>query len=138
MNQSRDQTRAEAKSKQVILVIDDDFAVRNSLKFTLEVEGFEVRAYSTADELLNEDSLPPSSCLVTDYYMPAMNGMELVARLRDRRILIPAILITSLPSGNLRKRAAAAGVLIVEKPLLGSDLLDAICKAFDGHANPSS
>jgi two-component system, LuxR family, response regulator FixJ len=137
MNQSRNQTHAEARGRHVILVIDDDFAVRNSLKFTLEVEGFEVRTYPAADDLLNEDSLPPCSCLVTDYYMPMMNGMELVTRLRDLQISIPAILITSLPSENLRKRAAAAGVLIVEKPLLGSDLLDAIRKAFDGHAIPS-
>jgi two-component system, LuxR family, response regulator FixJ len=125
-------------ASHVILVIDDDYAVRNSLKFTLEVEGFKVRAYSDAQELLNEDSLPPSSCLVTDYYMPAMNGLELVAELRDRHMSIPTILITTLPSQDLRNRAKAAGIQIVEKPLLGSCLLDSIRKALDEHTKVSS
>jgi two-component system response regulator FixJ len=130
--------RAADGASHVILVIDDDYAVRNSLKFTLEVEGFKVRAYSDAQELLNEDSLPPSSCLVTDYYMPAMNGLELVAELRDRHMSIPTILITTLPSQDLRNRAKAAGIQIVEKPLLGSCLLDSIRKALDEHTKVSS
>ncbi len=127
------QLRPEKEAKQVVHLVDDDAGVENSLKFTLEVEGYEVRAYSSAHKLLNEDSLPTGSCLVTDYHMPAMNGLELVARLRDHRVSVPARLITSLPNENLRNRAAGAGISIVEKPLLDSRLLDAIRHAFDGH-----
>jgi FixJ family two-component response regulator len=123
----------EINHNHVILVIDDDHAVRNSLKFTLEVEGFKVRAYSDPRELLNEGSLPPFSCLVIDYYLPEMNGLELVAELRDRHISIPTILITTLPNQDLRNRAKAAGIQIVEKPLLGSCLLDSIRMALDEH-----
>jgi two-component system, LuxR family, response regulator FixJ len=126
------QSRSPETNKTVMLVVDDDPAVGNSLKFVLEVEGFQVRVFSSAEELLNEDSLPDASCLVVDYYMPQMNGLELVSHLRDRNVLIPAILITPAPSQNLRNRAAAAGVPIVEKPLLGSRLLDSIREAFDG------
>jgi two-component system response regulator FixJ len=108
-----------------------DPAVRDSLKFSLEIEGFAVRAYSSALDLLNEDSPPASSCLVVDYHMPMMNGLEVVAQLRGRHILIPAILITSHPNENLRNRAAAAGVQIVEKPLFSGPLLGSILKAFD-------
>jgi FixJ family two-component response regulator len=79
-------------AKHALLILDDDSAVRASLKFYLEIEGFEVSAYSSAHELLNEDSLPASSCLVVDYHMPTMNGLEVVAQLRDRHILNPAIL----------------------------------------------
>ena len=111
-------------AKRVILVVDDDSAVRSSLQFALEAEGFQVRAYSSAHQLLNQDSLPDSCCLVTDYHMPAMNGLELVAKLRDRHISIPAILVTSLPNENLRNRAAAAGISIVEKPVMDSRLLE--------------
>src|SRR5207247_1910487 len=74
------------------------------------------------------DSLPTASCLVTDYHMPAMNGLELVAQLRNRHVSIPAILITSLPNENLRNRAAAAGISLVEKPVLGSCLVDSILR----------
>jgi len=127
------QVRAAMNAKQVILVVDDDSAVRNSLKFMMEVEGFEVRAYANANELLNEDCLPDSSCLVVDYHMPAMNGLGLVAVLRDRLISIPAIPMTAHPDENMRKQAAAAGIPVVEKPLLGTRLLDWIREAFDGH-----
>jgi len=133
-----DQLRVAEACKSVMLVVDDDSAVRNSLRFILEVEGFQVRVYSSAEELLNEASLPDASCLVVDYHMPGMNGLELVAQLRGRDVLIPAILITPAPSENLRNRAAAAGVSIVEKPLLGSRLLDSIRMAFDGHTKSSS
>ena len=133
-----DPLRVAEACRNVMLVVDDDSAVGNSLKFVLEVEGFQVRVFSSAEELLNEDSLPDASCLVVDYYMPGMNGLELVAHLRDRNVLIPAILITPAPSDNLRNRAAAAGVPIVEKPLLGSRLLDSIRMAFDGHSKSPS
>jgi two-component system response regulator FixJ len=103
----------EANHNHIVLVVDDDSAVKNSLKFMIEVEGFEVNAYSSAHELLNEDSLPANSCLVTDYHMPDMTGLELVAQLRNRRISIPAILMTAHPTDNLRNRAAAAGISIV-------------------------
>jgi two-component system, LuxR family, response regulator FixJ len=129
--------RAADGASHVILVVDDDSAVRNSLKFMIEVEGFEVNAYSSAQELLNEDGLPANSCLVTDYHMPDMTGLELVDQLRDRQISIPAILMTANPTENLRNRAAAAGIPIIAKPLLGSRLLDAIRKALDGHTKAS-
>jgi two-component system response regulator FixJ len=132
------QSSAMVNAKHVVLVVDDDVAVRSSLKFTLEVEGFEVRAYSNAGDLLDDSSLDTANCLVTDYHMPAMNGLELVARLRDRHIQIPAILVTSVANENVRSRAAAAGVSIVEKPVLGNRLLDSISKAIDEHTKFSS
>jgi two-component system, LuxR family, response regulator FixJ len=69
--------------------------------------------------------------------MPAMNGLGLVAVLQDRLISIPTILMTAHPDENMRKQAAASGIPIVEKPLLGTRLLDSIREAFDGHLNSS-
>jgi FixJ family two-component response regulator len=131
------QLRSAANGRHVILVVDDDVAVRNSLKFLMEVEGFEVRAYANGNELLNEDSLPSSSCLVVDYHMPGIDGLGVVAVLRDRRILIPAILMTANPDENMRKQAAAAGIRIIEKSLLGTYLLDSVHEAFEGRFNSS-
>jgi FixJ family two-component response regulator len=68
--------------------------------------------------------------------MPVMNGLELLARLRDRGITIPAMVITSHPSHKLRERIAAAGVPLVEKPFLGNVLMDQIRDAFSTQAGP--
>jgi FixJ family two-component response regulator len=110
----------------VVIIVEDDPAVRNSLKFSLEIEGFDVRTYASGPDLLDAPDAYGASCLVVDQKMPEMMGLDLIAALRDRRISAPAILITSHPNALLRKRAAAANVSIVEKPLLGDALVDRI------------
>jgi CheY-like chemotaxis protein len=114
----------------LVIVVDDDVAVRNSLKFSLEVEGFAVRAHSGGIELLNDTELPRDGCLVIDQKMPGMNGLDLVAQLRARDVAVPVILITSSPTTALSERAAKAGVAIVEKPFLGTALVDRIRDLF--------
>jgi two-component system, LuxR family, response regulator FixJ len=125
-------------AKHVILVVDDDEAVRNSLRNMMESQGFEVCAFSNGHDLLNKASLPAIGCLIVDYHMPAMNGLELVSALRGRGASIPAILITGNPTKYVRDRAAAIAVLVVEKPQLGSYLLDCVRDAIAKHAQPLS
>lgn len=110
----------------IIAVVDDDAAVCSSLKFSLELEGFAVRIYGSGTELLATDMLAACSCFVIDQRMPAMSGMELIARLRARKIFAPAILIVSQPDATLRQRAALVGIPIVEKPLFGNTLVETI------------
>jgi FixJ family two-component response regulator len=110
----------------LVIVVGDDLAVRNSLKFWLEVEGLTVRSYVTGTELLAAGELARCDCLVIDEQIPATNGLRLVAQLRDRHFSAPVILVTSQPSLSLRDQAEKAGVPIVEKPLLGNGLLDTI------------
>jgi FixJ family two-component response regulator len=110
----------------LIIVVDDDKAVRDSLEFSLGIEGFTVRAYSSARELLEENRLPACHCLIIDQNMPEMSGISLILMLRAREITTPAILITTNPGAVLRERAAAAGLSIVEKPLLGPALVERI------------
>ena len=119
-----------------VLVIDDDSAVRSSLKFALEVEGFAVRTYPTGSDLLDEEDMPESGCVVADYHLPGMNGLDLLARLRDRKVSLPAILITTDPSAAVRGRAATAGVRLVEKPLLSDALFQGIRAALGEAARP--
>jgi len=67
-----------------------------------------------------------------------MNGLELVGALRGRGVSIPAILITSNPTEYVRDRAAAIAVLVVEKPRLGSYLLDCVREAVAKHTQSLS
>jgi two-component system response regulator FixJ len=121
-------------AKQVIFVVDDDEGVRNSIRRMMESEGFEVCAFSNGRDLLNEASLPEFGCLIVDYHMPAMNGLELVSALRGRGVSIPAILITGDPTKYVRDRAAAIAVLVVEKLQLASCLPDCVREAVAKHA----
>jgi FixJ family two-component response regulator len=121
-----------AASKRIVLVLDDDAAVRDSLKFSLEIEGFVVRTYSSAEDMLNDELLLVANCLIVDYHMPEMTGLEVVARLRDRRSSMPAILVTGRSDANIRGRAAAAGIALIEKPFRGTSLIDCVLAAVAG------
>jgi two-component system response regulator FixJ len=109
-----------------VAVVDDDPAVRNSLKFSLEIEGFAVDVFASAEELLHEKDLSHFSCLVVDQSMPGLNGLELVAKLHEQQNTTPVILVTTHPSKALVARAQEANVWIVEKPLLGNVLVERI------------
>ncbi len=110
-----------------VIVIDDDAAVRDSLKFALELEGLNVLLYGGGEVVLADLDLPAQGCLVVDYYMPAMDGVELIDQLRGRQVNLPAILITAKSTQDLRERAARSGVRqVLEKPLEDSMLMDSI------------
>jgi len=113
----------------IVVIVDDDPAVCNSLKFALELEGFVVRVFGSAAELFRAGGLEAYNCFIVDQRMSEVSGLDLIGQLRNRRIATPAILVTSHPSAALSARAAIANVPIVEKPLLGSALLDKIREA---------
>jgi two-component system, LuxR family, response regulator FixJ len=113
----------------IVTVVDDDPAVCNSLKFSLELEGFSVRAYGGGIELLRAADLAACDCFVIDQKMPSLSGLEVIAKLRGRHVEAPAILIISQPSVVLSVRAAKARVAIIEKPFLGNALVERIREA---------
>jgi FixJ family two-component response regulator len=101
-----------------------------SLKFALEIEGYSVHTYASAKALIADATRRKRGCLVLDYNLAEEDGLQVLAELRKRGVAMPAILITSNPGPRLRVRAAAASVSIVEKPLMGNTLIDAIRTAF--------
>ncbi len=111
----------------VVLVVDDDAAVRASLKFALEVEGFKVSLYDRASALLADTNLPKRACLVVDYRMPDIDGVELLERLRAVNVGFPAILISGRVSRPLRALAERLGfTAVLEKPLSDAALVETI------------
>jgi FixJ family two-component response regulator len=112
--------------RDIVVVIDEDTAVLGALRFALELEGFSVAGYRSASEFLDDGSLPSAGCLIVEFNLPDMTGLELVEALRRKDIRLPAILITTNPPRGLLKRAAAERIPIVEKPLLGDALVNAI------------
>ena len=113
-----------------VLIVDDDAAVRSALKFALEVEGLDVRLYDGPVALLADASLPDRGCLVIDYRMPVMDGLQLTDQLRARKVELPVILITGRVSDDLRRRAVRSGICqVLEKPLLNGTLVEGIRSA---------
>jgi FixJ family two-component response regulator len=113
-------------TRGIVVIVDDDPALCNALKFSLEIEGFAVRLYESGPQLLHDHELSDCSCLVVDEKMPGIGGIDLIVELRQRAFAAPAILMTSYPNAALARRAATINVPIVEKPLLNDVLLDLI------------
>jgi two-component system, LuxR family, response regulator FixJ len=110
----------------IIAIVDDDDAVRSSLQFTLEVDGFVVQAYSSAAEFLRSEEQAAYQCLIVDQNMPRMTGLELVANLREQGVKIPAILVSGRVTSALKRQASEADILVIEKPFLGNGLIESI------------
>lgn len=119
-----------AQSAGIVAVVDDDAAVRHALKFALEFEDLRVRLYDSAQALLADPELAGHGCLVIDYRMPGIDGLELVEALHGRGLTIPVIMITGRATTGMRARARRAGIIMVlEKPLSDGALSDAIRSA---------
>jgi two-component system, LuxR family, response regulator FixJ len=125
-----------SSAKPTVYVVDDDVGVLGSLRFLLETDGFQVRTFRSAAALLN--ARPTGvDCLVIDYKMPDMNGIDLVGQLRRNDIAAPVVLITGYPDDNISARAAAAGVEhVLLKPLLEESLVKHIRGAIHDAPSP--
>jgi two-component system, LuxR family, response regulator FixJ len=110
--------------KNGVAIVDDDHAVRDSLQFLLEIVGYRVETFASAAEFLKGEK-QRIACLILDYHMPEMTGLELAERIRADGASIPILLVTASPSSTILARAAEVGVnRVLEKPATEEDLLD--------------
>ena len=118
-------------SAPMLLLVDDDPAVRASLQFSLELEGFAVETFESGETLLAQAMLASPACLVLDYRLPGIDGLSLLGLLRERGETCPAVIITSNPTRSVRQRTTDAGAALIEKPLLSDGLTAAIRRLID-------
>jgi FixJ family two-component response regulator len=107
----------------MVVIVEDDVALLQALRFMLMSEGFRAEACETAEALLVLDLPPDNLCLVIDERLPGASGIAALATLRTRGVSAPAIVITTNPDDALRRAARRARGYIVEKPLVGDTLL---------------
>lgn len=114
-----------------VFVIDDDDAVRSSLRLLFKSYGLDAVMHASADDFLAGYDIARPGCLVLDVRMPGMSGLELQERLTARRSYHPPIIfITGHGDVQMAVRAVQAGAFdFVEKPFNDQDLLDRIQKA---------
>lgn len=111
-------------------MVDDDQAMRNSLKWLIESVGVQVESFASADEFLAEYQPGRSGCLVLDVRMPGMSGLDLQEYLVEHNIQIPAVIITGHGDVPMAVRAMKSGAIdFIEKPFNDEVLLDAIRRA---------
>ena len=109
--------------KPTILVLDDDVPVLSSLQFLLETHDFAVRTFRSGASMLDWATLHPSDCIVIDYKMPELDGLQVATQLRARGVATPVILVTGFPDDSIYIKAAAAGI---QQVLLKPDLEDSL------------
>lgn len=106
------------QSSATIFVVDDDLAVRDSLRALLESHDMEVKEYASAEAFLRDESRAENGCLILDNQMPGMSGLELLQELRKRNDSLPVVMITGNSDPLLRGRAEKAGALaVLDKPI---------------------
>ena len=116
--------------RRLVAVVDDDDAVRDSLRFLLEIAGHPVAAYASAAQFLLEAPIQELVCLVVDQHMPDQTGLQLVSSLRAQGIRLPVALITGSPSADLIRLARELDIVqVMEKPLDDDMLLEFIEQA---------
>ena len=117
-------------------VIDDDDAVRDSIRMFLANEGLEVRTYPSADAFIGVLGSAPAGCVVTDVRMPGMSGIELLAEIARLRLAMPVIVVTGHADVPLAVRAMKSGAVdLLEKPFKAADLIDAVWRALEVRRN---
>lgn len=111
---------------KLVHVIEDDDAMREAIVAVLEGAGYEVRAHAGADAFLRHDSPGTTGCVVSDYRLPGMDGMQLLAHLKSNSGL-PLVLITAHADIRLAVAAIKAGAVdFIEKPFDARSLIDGV------------
>jgi FixJ family two-component response regulator len=117
----------QTKEVLTVYIVDDDESVRTALSRLMRSAGIESRAYQSSERFLAEVRNEGHACILMDITMPRMNGMELVARLKEKGIAFPVIAVSARDDDETRRLARDLGVhFFLRKPVDDQALIDAI------------
>lgn len=116
--------------KPTVIVVDDDLSVRRALRMQLQVAGFNVLVFPSAESLLRVDFPTNDACLLLDIYMPGMSGIELCRSLAASGRRLPTVLMSGSDNALTRRvMSESEPVASLFKPFDQKVLLHAIRKA---------
>lgn len=129
---------AVTEQKPLVGVLEDDAAVRDSLRLMLERNGYSVQTFDLPNDFLLTKEIDRFNCLVLDFQLPGMDGLELLELLRLRAYSKPAIMIAAAdPQLESRMRKVGVGDLL-RKPIAPDTLLGALRGAIEGKSVDSA
>jgi len=115
-----------------VFIVDDDEAVRDSLRWLLEANGYRVRAYSSAETFLDEYDAAQIGVLIADVRMPGMNGLELQEQLIARNAPLPIVFITGHGDVPMAVSTMKKGAIdFLEKPFNEADLREIVARMLE-------
>ena len=118
--------------KPVVIVVDDDISVRESLELLIEAQGWQPEIFSTAQQFLAHPRTPAPCCLILDINLPDLSGLELQDRMAADRTVLPIIFITGYGDVPMSVKAMKAGAAeFLQKPFGEGVLLEAIRGAIE-------
>ena len=116
----------------MIVIVDDDELVRESLNGLMKAAGFQALTFASAEEFLNSGKQEQTACLIADIRMPGMSGLDLQSRLNKDKLRIPIIFITAQGDEKMRMQALRAGAVeFLAKPFDDDVLLDSVRAALN-------
>ncbi len=122
-----------------VFIVDDDDAVRSSLRLLLKSVGLPAIAYASATDFLSAWQPEQPGCLVLDVRMPGMSGLELQHELNRRGAIIPVIFITGHADIPMAVEAIQHGAFdFLQKPFRDQDLIDRVQRALTTDAQQRS
>jgi FixJ family two-component response regulator len=120
----------ELAETRVFAVIDDDESIRRAVGGLISSFGFAIEAFGSGEEFFLCGNPQGVACIVLDFYMPGMSGLEVQSRLVELGSRVPLIFMTACRDGRVRSRALAAGAVdFLYKPFSEEALLSGIRSA---------
>lgn len=117
--------------EKLVIVVDDDKEVRDSLLLLLESVGYLTAGHPTGEDFLAATYHGRNACVLLDYNLPGLDGLDILALARTAHTELPVILISGRAKAGTRRLAKDAGALdLLDKPLREDELLGAIDRAF--------
>ena len=134
-NERQSQTSADPKPQRedpVVYLVDDDPGIRSAIARLLRAAGLPTEAYASGTAFLAEADLNRRGCLLLDLHMPGMSGLEVQARLKQRRSALPVIFLTAAADIPIAVAAMREGAVdFIEKPFENEHLLTRVQQAIE-------
>jgi FixJ family two-component response regulator len=123
---------AKRKRQPWVAIVDDDPHIRAALRDLLAANGWRAQGFASAEEFLQSTRAKTAGCLILDFRLPGMNGLELQRELRAQGLTLPVIFATAEAGAVVTARTGVLGVL--QKPFDPEELVRLVAVALQGHS----